>query len=137
MSINYVKFPNLDTTQGDIKDNGLNGVDVNTCLSKCDSIPTCNCVVYDRDNSACYPKQININTLITRTLNNTTDLYMKSPIQSNQSNRTQIDNKVAEIYGAQGTNASSLEENYRTTMLVGVVWAMLGTTVLYYTFKNL
>lgn len=51
--------------------------------------------------------------------------------------RDNIDRKVAEIYKTTGTNSAAFDENYRTTMLVGVVWAMLGTTVLYYTFKNL
>jgi PAN domain len=51
--------------------------------------------------------------------------------------RDNMDNKVAEIYHATGTNTAAFEDNFRTTMLVGVVWAMLGTTVLYYTFKNL
>ena len=51
--------------------------------------------------------------------------------------RDNIDRKVAEIYQAHGTNTLTLDENYRNTMMIGVVWAMLGTTVLYYTFKNL
>lgn len=51
--------------------------------------------------------------------------------------RDNVDRKVAEIYHSNGTNTMVFDENYRTTMLVGVVWAMLGTTVLYYTFKNL
>lgn len=51
--------------------------------------------------------------------------------------RDNTDRKVAEIYKAQGTNTATFEENYRNTMLLGVVWAMLGTTALYYTFKNL
>lgn len=51
--------------------------------------------------------------------------------------RDNTDRKVAEIYKAQGTNTATFDENYRNTMLLGVVWAMLGTTALYYTFKNL
>lgn len=50
--------------------------------------------------------------------------------------RDNVDRKVAEIYQAPGTNSSAFDENYRNTMLLGIVWAMLGTTVLYYTFKN-
>jgi len=51
--------------------------------------------------------------------------------------RDNIDRKVAEIYKAPGTNTSAFDDNYQTTMLTGLVWALLGTTVLYYTFKNL
>jgi hypothetical protein len=51
--------------------------------------------------------------------------------------RDNVDRKVAEIYKAQGTNTATFDENYRNTLLLGVVWAMLGTTALYYTFKNL
>lgn len=51
--------------------------------------------------------------------------------------RDNMDRKVAEIYQSHGTNTLTLDENYRNTMMLGVVWAMLGTTVLYYTFKNL
>jgi hypothetical protein len=51
--------------------------------------------------------------------------------------RDNVDRKVAEIYKAQGTNTATFDENYKNTLLLGVVWAMLGTTALYYTFKNL
>jgi hypothetical protein len=51
--------------------------------------------------------------------------------------RDNTDRKLAEIYKAQGTNTATFDENYRNTMMLGVVWAMLGTTALYYTFKNL
>ena len=51
--------------------------------------------------------------------------------------RENIDRKVAEIYQAPGTATRAFDENYQITMLTGVVWALLGTTVLYYTFKNI
>lgn len=51
--------------------------------------------------------------------------------------RDNIDSKMAEIYQSHGTNTQALNENLQNTLILGVVWAMLGTTALYYTFKNL
>lgn len=48
-----------------------------------------------------------------------------------------IDTKTREIYQSPGSVSHSFNENYQTTMMVGVIWAMLGTTVLYYTFSQL
>jgi hypothetical protein len=51
--------------------------------------------------------------------------------------RDNIDRKVAEIYQAPGTYTRAFDENYQITMLTGVIWVLLGTSVLYYTFKNI
>ena len=48
-----------------------------------------------------------------------------------------IDTKTREIYQSPGSVSHSFNENYQTTMMVGVIWAMVGTTVLYYTFSQL
>jgi hypothetical protein len=32
---------------------------------------------------------------------------------------------------------ATFDENYQTTMLTGVLWAALGTTVLYYAFTKI
>ena len=133
--MSFIRFPNTDLThQGDYGSR-RNTQNINDCINQCNNDNKCASFAYVTTNKYCYFKQNVSNPTFSSRTN--VDLYMKSPIQSNQSDRTQIDNKVAEIYGAQGTNSAAFEENYRTTMLVGVVWAMLGTTILYYTFKNL
>jgi hypothetical protein len=51
--------------------------------------------------------------------------------------RDNVDRKVAEIYRAPGTYTRAFDENYQITMLTGGIWALLGTSVLYYTFKKI
>ena len=51
--------------------------------------------------------------------------------------RENIDRKVSEIYRAPGTYTRAFDENYQITMLTGIIWVLLGTSVLYYTFKNI
>jgi hypothetical protein len=47
-----------------------------------------------------------------------------------------VDAQLQEWYKAPGTLSESLESNYYATMMSGILVAMLGTTVLFYTFKN-
>ena len=49
---------------------------------------------------------------------------------------TQIDLNMQEFYKAQGTDSLSFDQNYQATMMSGILVAMLGTTILYYTFMN-
>jgi hypothetical protein len=51
--------------------------------------------------------------------------------------RKEVDNSLRMIYQPQNAMAMSLESNFHATMLTGVVWAMLGTTVLYYAFTKI
>ena len=51
--------------------------------------------------------------------------------------RTNLDSNLAEIYQPQNSKIATLDSNYHTTMLTGVIWAMLGTTVLYYAFTKI
>ena len=51
--------------------------------------------------------------------------------------RKQLDSNMAEIYQPQNSRIATLDSNYHTTMLTGVIWAMLGTTVLYYAFTKI
>jgi hypothetical protein len=51
--------------------------------------------------------------------------------------RNRLDSNLEEIYQPQNSRISIYESNYQTTMLTGVIWAMLGTTVLYYAFTKI
>jgi hypothetical protein len=51
--------------------------------------------------------------------------------------RTNLDASLRSIYQPHTSVAATFDSNYSTTMLTGVVWAMLGTTVLYYAFTKM
>ena len=51
--------------------------------------------------------------------------------------RNQLDANLEEIYQPQNGRFATFDSNYQTTMLTGVIWAMLGTTVLYYAFTKI
>jgi len=53
------------------------------------------------------------------------------------SKRSELDGSLRMIYQPQNAMAMSLDSNFHATMLTGVVWAMLGTTVLYYAFTKI
>jgi len=60
--------------------------------------------------------------------------HQKKNLKSLQSH---VDYQLQELYKAPGTSSESLELNYNATMMAGILVAMLGTTVLFYTFKNI
>jgi hypothetical protein len=51
--------------------------------------------------------------------------------------RQELDPKMAELYANTGTIRGVNNVHYDSTMLSGVIWAMLGTTVLYYAFTKM
>lgn len=51
--------------------------------------------------------------------------------------RQNVDPKMAELYSGKGSVQHMNNANYDATMLSGVIWAMLGTTVLYYAFTKM
>lgn len=51
--------------------------------------------------------------------------------QPNEESREDIDKKLKEIYHTPGTITANFDDNYRATMMMGTIWAMLGTAVLY------
>ena len=51
--------------------------------------------------------------------------------------RTNVDSNLREIYQPETSRANTFYSNLETTMLTGVIWAMLGTTVLYYAFTKI
>lgn len=51
--------------------------------------------------------------------------------------RQQINSGEQELYQVRGTAADSFQSSYQDTMLAGLVVAMLGTTVLFYAFRQL
>ena len=61
----------------------------------------------------------------------------KLPTQKMNDMRDRISSQMNELYRVQGSNAYSLESNYQSTLMVGLFVAMFGTTVLFYTFRQL
>jgi hypothetical protein len=53
------------------------------------------------------------------------------------SSRQELDASLADIYQPQNSISATFDSNYQTTMLTGIVWAALGTTVLYYAFTKI
>ena len=51
--------------------------------------------------------------------------------------RQQINAGEEELYRVRGTATDSFQSSYQDTMLAGLVVAMLGTTVLFYAFRQL
>jgi hypothetical protein len=51
--------------------------------------------------------------------------------------REKLDADLQEIYQPETSRARTFQTNLETTMLTGIVWAMLGTTVLYYAFTKI
>lgn len=48
----------------------------------------------------------------------------------------ELDEKVREIQRVPGSLYDLQQEQYNTTIMVGVLWSMLATATLYYVFKN-
>ena len=51
--------------------------------------------------------------------------------------RTNVDANLREIYQPETSRANMFNSGLETTMLTGIIWAMLGTTVLYYAFTKI
>ena len=51
--------------------------------------------------------------------------------------QTSIDSMMGELYRTKDSSYQSYEEKYQATMLLGIFVAMLGTSVLFYTFKQI
>jgi len=51
--------------------------------------------------------------------------------------RNKLDADLADIHQPQYSTSATFDSNYQTTMLTGLIWAMLGTTVLYYAFTKI
>lgn len=51
--------------------------------------------------------------------------------------RKKVDAALENIYQPNTSINASFDSNYNTTMLTGVLWAALGTTVLYYAFVKM
>jgi hypothetical protein len=51
--------------------------------------------------------------------------------------KNKINSQMEDLFKMQGTYAQSIESNYQSTMMMGLVVAMFGTTVLFYTFRQL
>ena len=51
--------------------------------------------------------------------------------------RQKLDSELQNIYQPQYGPTAPFDENYQTTMLTGVLWAAVGTTVLYYAFTKI
>jgi hypothetical protein len=53
------------------------------------------------------------------------------------SKRQELDTSLQAIHQPYNSTSASFDANYNATMLTCVVWAMLGTTVLYYAFTKI
>lgn len=51
--------------------------------------------------------------------------------------RDKINAQEQELYQVYGSNLESLQSNYQSTMMAGLLVAMFGTTVLFFTFRQL
>lgn len=51
--------------------------------------------------------------------------------------RKQLDPDMAELYSGPGSIKNVNNVHFESAMLSGVIWAMLGTTVLYYAFTKM
>ena len=51
--------------------------------------------------------------------------------------RLEVDSSLENIYQPQNSKTAAFDSNYHTTILTGVLWAALGTTVLYYAFTKI
>lgn len=51
--------------------------------------------------------------------------------------RNKMDPQIADIFNPANSVRNISESNLDTTMLSGVLWVMLGTTILYYTFTKI
>lgn len=59
------------------------------------------------------------------------------PSEAIDSARQQITAKEQELYRVRGSSYDSFHSSYQDTMLAGILVAMLGTTVLFYAFRQL
>jgi len=59
------------------------------------------------------------------------------PKYSINSVRDKINKQEEEFYQTYGSNIDSLQSNYQSTLMAGIVVAMFGTTVLFFTFRQL
>jgi hypothetical protein len=51
--------------------------------------------------------------------------------------RVELDETIQEIHNPYNSVTYTYDSNYQITMLTGLVWAALGTTVLYYAFTKI
>ena len=51
--------------------------------------------------------------------------------------REKLDASLVDIYQPDNSKTATFDSNYQATMLTGIVWAALGTTVLYYAFTKI
>jgi|LauGreDrversion4_2_1035121.scaffolds.fasta_scaffold147174_2 hypothetical protein len=51
--------------------------------------------------------------------------------------RSKLDADLTSVYQPDTATVAVFDSNYQTTMLTGLVWAALGTTVLYYAFTKI
>lgn len=67
-------------------------------------------------------------------LNNQGACYFNTTLSKS---RQKLDSDLETIYQPQNSINAPYEANYQITMLTGVLWAALGTTILYYTFTKI
>jgi hypothetical protein len=51
--------------------------------------------------------------------------------------RKDLDASLINIYQPNTSKTETIDSNYNATMLTGIIWAALGTTMLYYAFTKI
>jgi hypothetical protein len=63
--------------------------------------------------------------------------YLKAPeISAIRQMEKELSHDITEIRHEPGTMSASFKETYNNSMLTGVIWAMLGTTLMVYAFRS-
>lgn len=129
--MNYTEFADTKMTgyDGAYKVSGQSG-NAAVAMAACNARSTCLAFsVYNR--SGTYAKHYHLHD--TNDINKlTSEPKMNTYIRDvAPKQREDIDNKIKEIYHAPGTITANFDENYRATMMMGTIVAMLGTAVLY------
>ena len=136
----YTKFPNIILTGGNgqyILNSSQPG-NTAVAMAACDAEPQCRAFtefiehgypVYDLISTDNVNKFGQISTTMPTVNTYIQDFSQITKQQEDLNN--QIQSEIKEIYHAPGTITANFDENYRATMMMGTIWAMLGTAVLY------
>ena len=54
-----------------------------------------------------------------------------------ETSRGKLDADLQNIHNPQTSKTAGFDSNYQTTMITSVIWAALGTTILYYAFTKI
>jgi len=114
--------------------------DMETCQKRCDEMPDCGgytrSVAYSKNHCNFFRMSAKLGDAKPGYGYTT---YVKSTYTKNLMDeiKNDIDEKIAAIYEVPGTETANYKERYEQTMNMGILWAAVGTIVLFYTFKSM